>query len=202
MQGPETRPTFIGQLADPACEPVWNEFVRLYQDVVYRVARGRGLQHADAEDVTQQVFTIVSRKIGSFDCDANGSFRGWLRKLARDAAIDRLRQPKRDVGSGDSEMRHALEQYCVSERCVSEDTATLWNVEVKRQQLLQACDRIRDQFSETVWQSFWLTAIEHQTIAAAAKRLGKSEGSIRVARCRVMARLKKEVESNDRSFSL
>lgn len=197
MQDPETRPTFIGKLADPACEQAWNEFVRLYHDIIYRVARARGLQDADAEDVTQEVFAIVSRKVESFDCAAAGSFRGWLRKLARDTAVDRLRQPKLDVGSGDSQIHQALEQ-----RYASDDTATLWDVEVKREQLLRACDHIRDQFSETVWQSFWLTAIEHLSISAAAMQLGKSEGSIRVARCRVMARLKKEVDSDDRSFSL
>ncbi|QDT05597.1 ECF RNA polymerase sigma factor SigE [Rubripirellula lacrimiformis] len=197
MQGPETRPTFIGNLANPACEQAWNEFVRLYRDIIYRVARSRGLQNADAEDVTQEVFAIVSRKVESFDCSAAGSFRGWLRKLARDTAIDRLRQPQHDVGSGDSQMRQALEQ-----RLTPDDTATLWNVEVKREQLLRACDHIRDQFSESVWQSFWLTAIEHQSIPSAAKQLGKSEGSVRVARCRVMARLKREVDSDDRSLSL
>lgn len=197
MQGPETRPTFIGRLANPASEQAWNEFVRLYHDIIYRVARARGLQDADAEDVTQEVFTMVSRKVGSFDCTAAGSFRGWLRKLARDTAVDRLRQPKHHVGSGDSQMRHALEQ-----RQAPDDTASLWDVEVKRELLLRACDHLRDQFSETVWQSFWLTAIEQLSISAAAKQLGKSEGSIRVARCRVMARLKKEVDSDDRSFSL
>ena len=46
MQGPETRPTLIGKLSDPACEQAWNEFSRLYRDIIYRVARARGLQDA------------------------------------------------------------------------------------------------------------------------------------------------------------
>ncbi len=197
MQGPETRPTLIGKLSDPACEQAWNEFSRLYRDIIYRVARARGLQDADAEDVTQEVFGIVSRKVDSFDCNTAGSFRGWLRKLARDVAIDRLRKPRLDIGTGDPAVSQKLDQLPATE-----DTATLWDLEVKREQLLQACQRIRDQFSEPVWQSFWLTAIEQQSISDAAKQLGKTEGSVRVARCRVMSRLKQEVQADDRSFSL
>ncbi len=197
MQGPETRPTLIGKLSDPACEQAWNEFVRLYRDIIYRVARARGLQDADAEDVTQEVFAIVSRKVDSFDCNTAGSFRGWLRKLARDVAVDRLRKSRLDVGTGDPAVSQKLDQLPAAE-----DTATLWDLEFKREQLLQACQRIRDQFSEPVWQSFWLTAIEQQSISEAAKQLRKTEGSVRVARCRVMSRLKQEVQADDRSFSL
>ena len=161
------------------------------------MARARGLQDADAEDVTQEVFGIVSRKVDSFDCNTAGSFRGWLRKLARDVAIDRLRKPRLDIGTGDPAVSQKLDQLPATE-----DTATLWDLEVKREQLLQACQRIRDQFSEPVWQSFWLTAIEQQSISEAAKQLRKTEGSVRVARCRVMSRLKQEVQADDRSFSL
>ena len=197
MQGPETRPTLIGRLADPACEQAWVEFVRLYHDVIYRVARTRGLQHADAEDVTQEVFAIVARKVEGFDVGAGGSFRGWLRKLARDTAIDRLRRPTVDFGAGDSGVQQQL-----GEVAADETTSSLWDVEVKREQLRLACGRIRDQFSDGTWQSFWLTAIEHQSITDVANQLGRSEGGVRVARCRVMAKLKIEVQRDDREISL
>ncbi len=195
--GPETRPTLIGRLADPACEQAWEEFVRLYRDVVYRVARARGLRHADAEDVSQEVFAIVAQKVEQFDPAAKGSFRGWLRKLARDVAIDRLRRPSIGTGSGDSAVQRQL-----NELPAGEDTGSLWDVEVRREQLRLACERIRDQFSDGTWQSFWLTAIKHQSIADVAKQLSRSEGSIRVARCRVMAKLKQEVRRDDREISL
>ncbi|WP_442511448.1 hypothetical protein SH528x_003129 [Novipirellula sp. SH528] len=55
MLGPETRLSLIGKLHDPAAAEAWAEFVRLYQPIVFRVARQRGLQHADAEDLTQDV---------------------------------------------------------------------------------------------------------------------------------------------------
>ncbi|MEZ6088004.1 MAG: sigma-70 family RNA polymerase sigma factor [Pirellulaceae bacterium] len=197
MQGPETRPTLIGRLANPACEQAWVEFVRLYYDVIYRVARARGLQHADAEDVTQEVLAIVARKVDGFDPSAGGSFRGWLRKLARDTAIDRLRRPRIDIGSGDSGVQRQL-----AEIASDQATSTQWDIEVRRERLRMACDKLRDQFSEGTWRSFWLTAIENQSIAEAAKKIGRSEGSVRVARCRVMARLKMEVQRNDREISL
>lgn len=197
MHGPETRPTLIGKLANHACEQAWDEFTQIYRDIIYRVARARGLQDADAEDVTQEVFHIVSRKVESFDTNGKGSFRAWLHKLARDVAVDRLRKPRLDIGTGDSKVAFHLQQIPDAE-----ETETLWDIEVKREQLLKACQRIRAQFSEPVWQSFWLTAIEQRPISEAAKLLGKTEGSVRVDRCRVMSRLKQEVLTNDRSFPL
>ena len=197
MQGPQTRPTLIGRLANPACEQAWIEFVRLYHDVIYRVARARGLQHVDAEDVTQDVFGIVARKIETFNISSGGSFRGWLHKLARDAAIDRLRRSTIDIGSGDSCLQRLL-----GEIAADDPTGTLWEIEVQRVQLRLACDRIRDQFSEDTWNCFWFTAIDQQTISETARQLGRSAGSVRVARCRVMARLKKEVQRDDFENSL
>ncbi|HBE71135.1 MAG TPA: sigma-70 family RNA polymerase sigma factor, partial [Planctomycetaceae bacterium] len=80
LQGPETRASLIEELADPAAQAAWTRFVRLYQPIVYRVAIARGLQHADAEDLSQEVMVTVGRRIDSFDTEASGSFRGWLLK--------------------------------------------------------------------------------------------------------------------------
>ena len=75
MQGPETRLSLLAKLNDPASEEAWAEFASIYQPLVYRVARAKGLQHADAEDMAQQVLAVVSSAIGRFDADGDGSFR-------------------------------------------------------------------------------------------------------------------------------
>ncbi|TWT30565.1 ECF RNA polymerase sigma factor SigE [Thalassoglobus neptunius] len=199
MHGPDTRASLIEQLADSNCQPAWDEFVRLYQPAIYRVACNRGLQHADAEDLTQDVLTQIGCKVKDFDVSGSGSFRGWLGKITRDMLVDGLRRRQRavDVASGDSGVRGQL-----AELPSRDETGTLIQIEVRREQLMSACERIRFQFSEPVWLSFWLTAIEQQSIAKVAEQLNRSEGSVRVARCRVMNRLKEEVRNNDSSASL
>lgn len=197
MQGPETRPSLIGKLHDPAAAEAWAEFVRLYQPIVYRVAIRRGLQHVDAEDLTQDVFAIVGRKVAKFDLEQGGSFRGWLLKITRNLVVNKLTRGPREVGSGDSEARDRLNEH--PER---EETETLLRVEHQRLVLSQASDRLRPKISSSIWNAFWLTAVEGQSITDVAKQLGKSEGAVRVARCRVLAQLRIEVQADDSPFAL
>ena len=193
LQGPETRLSLIGKLHDPAAAEAWAEFVRLYQPVVFRVARQRGLQHADAEDLTQDVLATVGRKVAGFDFQHGGSFRGWLLKITRDLVVNKLTRGPREVGSGDSDVRDLMNQ------CSGRDeTLTLLRIEHQRLVLHQAAERLRP----LIRQPFWLTAVEGGSIADVAKQLGETEGAVRVARCRVLARLRQEVQTDDCPFSL
>jgi RNA polymerase sigma-70 factor (ECF subfamily) len=45
------------------------------------------------------------------------------------------------------------------------------------------------------WQAFWETAVVGTAPAAAAKKLGMTVGAMRVAKCRVLARLKELVDA-------
>lgn len=48
---PETSLSLIDRLQDAANDEAWKEFLQIYQPVVYRMARLRRLQDADALDV-------------------------------------------------------------------------------------------------------------------------------------------------------
>lgn len=65
------------------------ELFELHRDAVYRYARGMGLQQAAAEDVTQEVFLTALSRAGSYR--GTGPLAGWLVRIARTAALDRLR---------------------------------------------------------------------------------------------------------------
>ena len=60
---PETRDSLLARIGGPRDEEAWREFVTIYRPVVYRLARRRGLQHEDAEDLAQQVMISVRRAI-------------------------------------------------------------------------------------------------------------------------------------------
>ena len=70
----------------------WNEFYRLYHKLIYGLARRSGLTHADAEDVTQDVFKRVAETIQEFESNPQrGTFRGWLMNLTRWRITDKYR---------------------------------------------------------------------------------------------------------------
>jgi DNA-directed RNA polymerase specialized sigma24 family protein len=80
----ETRPSLLLRLREPADQEAWRHFVDAYGPMVYRYARQRGLQDADAADLTQIVLLQVSGSVRRFDYDPQrGRFRGWLFGLVR-----------------------------------------------------------------------------------------------------------------------
>jgi RNA polymerase sigma-70 factor (ECF subfamily) len=52
---------------------------------------------------------------------------------------------------------------------------------------------VRGNFEDTTWRAFWLTVVEEQTAADAAAQLGLSAGAVRIAKSRVLKRLRQEV---------
>lgn len=197
LQGPETRESLIGKLCGSASEEAWTEFAGLYRPLVIRVAIAKGLQHADAEDLAQDVLAVVGRAIGSFDAAADGSFRGWLFKITRNLCINHLtRSPfsgkRGPIGSGDSDVQRMLMQLPADEA-----TVTLFTAEHRRLRFRQAADELKPNFSESTWLSFWLTAVDGRSIESVASELQLTNGAVRVARCRVLAKLKSTLHTQD-----
>jgi RNA polymerase sigma-70 factor (ECF subfamily) len=56
-------------------------------------------------------------------------------------------------------------------------------------------ERVKGEFQDNTWRAFWLTAVEGVSAAEAAKQTAMSPGAIYVAKSRVLARLKDEVEA-------
>jgi DNA-directed RNA polymerase specialized sigma24 family protein len=60
-----------------------------------------------------------------------------------------------------------------------------------------AVDRIRCDFEDTTWQAFWQTSVDDRESRDVAEELGMSVGAVYIARSRVLARLRKEIEEVD-----
>ncbi len=190
---PRTRPSLMVRLRDPRDGRAWEEFVEIYEPLIYRLARGRGLQDADAAELAQEVFAAVSSAIERWNPDRRqGKFRNWLFTVARNLMIDRLRTHRRHTqGSGKTAVRRALEQQPAPG---APEEAELFELEYQRQVFRWAAERIRDEFRENTWKAFWLTAVDGQNPKDVARRLGLTVGAVYKCRSRVMGRLRETVE--------
>ena len=65
---PQTRQSLLLRLRQRSSD-AWPEFLEVYEQAIYSFSRSRGLQDADAWDVTQEVLSAVDKKIGSWDND-------------------------------------------------------------------------------------------------------------------------------------
>src|SRR5688572_26487239 len=84
--------TLLDALRNAGDEQAWLRFVRLYTPLLYHWARGAGLQQSDAEDLVQDVFELLVRKLPEFRYEQNGSFRSWLRVVALNKWRERCRR--------------------------------------------------------------------------------------------------------------
>jgi RNA polymerase sigma-70 factor (ECF subfamily) len=57
----------------------------------------------------------------------------------------------------------------------------------------RALDLIRGEFEERTWQAFWRTAVEGRAPKDVAEELAMSPGAVRVAKSRVLRRLREEL---------
>lgn len=189
---PATRYSLIVKLRDPADAGAWREFVAIYQPLIYRLARRKGLQDADAQDLCQEVFRTVARAIERYELDpARGSFRGWLSRITRNLLINVLtRRPYRLRGSGSTSVQELLE----SQPADDPSAAAAFEAEYRRQVFRWAADQVQGEFAPSTWQAFRLTAVEGRAPADAAAELGLSVGAVYVARSRVLARLRARIQ--------
>ncbi len=186
---PETSHSLIARVKDPGDGVAWTEFLEIYQPVVFRMARRRGLQDADAHDVMQQIFLRISRSIEIWTSDeTQPPFRAWLTTIARNAITNALVRRPRDAATGSSSVVELL-----NAQVDPAETNTEILAETRIELVRWATEQIRSEFSEATWKVFWQAAIEGVPIAEVAKTSGRSAGAIYVARYRVMNRLKEKV---------
>lgn len=189
---PKTRPSLLVRIRDPQDERAWEEFLAIYEPLVYRLARRKGFQHADAVELTQEVFLAVASAIDHWDPDpSQGKFRSWLFRIARNLMINFLASQRRHSrATGDTNIKHLLEQQPAP---LGEHSA-LFDREYKRQTFRWAAEQIRGEFRDATWRAFWLTSVEGEPIKEVAEMLGMSAGAVYICRSRVMARLRQTIE--------
>jgi RNA polymerase sigma factor (sigma-70 family) len=191
---PSTRPSLLVRLKSPRNERAWVEFLEIYEPLIYRLARKKGLQAADADDLTQEVFRAVAGAIDRWDPEpARGTFRAWLFRIARNLIVNLLSARGRRTagyGAGGSDLVELLEAQPAP---AAEDTE-LFDGEYRRRLFAWAAERARDRFHESTWQAFWRTGVEGQEVRDVARSLGMTAGAVHIARSRVMARIRQEVE--------
>jgi len=192
VNSPVTRASLLVRLRDPKDHDAWEQFFRVYASVVYGFARRRGLQDADAADLVQDVLRRVASAADKLDYDPRrGTFRGWLFTVTRNRLYDFLtKRQKQGQATGGSDVQARLDEQAAP----ADGADAQWDQEAQQSILNWAMERIRGEFQEHTWQAFQLTAVEGKPPQEVAAQLRLSPGAIYVAKSRVLARLRSEVQ--------
>ncbi len=170
----------------------WERLVTLYAPLVWHWCRKMNLPAQEIADVFQEVFQSVTSHLHSFHRDRPGdTFRGWLRTITTNKVHDhfrlRQREPRAAGGTG-----ARVWWSRVADASASGDEVD-GNHEAEQQLFQQALALIQEEFEEKTWRAFWRVVVDGRSPQEVAEELGTSAGAVRVAKCRVLQRLRHEL---------
>lgn len=195
---PDTRNSLILRLTDCQDVQAWEQFVVIYEPLVYRLARSKGFQDSDALEIVQEVMVTVSRVVERWEPDPEkGRFRDWLFCIARNLMIKFMtRRKHQPLGSGDSGIVDLMDLHADS----SPEAEVEFDLEYRRQIFRVAVAKVQTQVTESTWQVFWATSMESQSPQQVAKQRGMTLGAVYVARSRVRGRLREFVRQHSQGL--
>ncbi|HJT77927.1 MAG TPA: sigma-70 family RNA polymerase sigma factor [Gemmataceae bacterium] len=173
---------------DPAS---WQRLVDLYTPLVAAWLRAQGVQPADVDDLTQEVLSTLVRELPRFHHDLRpGAFRRWLRGIVlnRLRTFRRARRPL-PVG-GDPSMQGALDGL----EAPDSDLSRRWDEEHDRHVVRRLLELIEPEFEPATWRAFRMVVLEGRPTREAAAELGVSANAVRIAKSRVLARFRQEID--------
>jgi RNA polymerase sigma-70 factor (ECF subfamily) len=177
--------TLLARLRQPNQPEAWARFANLYTPLLLTWAKRQGFQEADARDLAQDVLVKLVRQLAAYQRSEGQSFRGWLFRITVNQCRDfRRRKATRPLpGSGglsaSSDRDHVSEMEEVEYRLLL----------VRRGQEL-----IRPDFNEATWAAFTRMMVEGHSAPDVATELHISVNAVYLARQRVLARLRRELD--------
>jgi RNA polymerase sigma-70 factor (ECF subfamily) len=189
---PTTRISLLLRVKDPRDDAAWGEFVARYrQPIVQFCARKLAFRSADSEDVAQEVLLKLLAALRQFEYDPTGSFRKWLRTVARYAVLNyadkEARRLDRAVG-GDAQ----LSDWIKASPDNVEELSDVLSATLRRDMLQDSERLVRSRVDAATWQAYELRRKEAPAKEVAAE-LGMTTAAVHKAYSRVKQLLRQEV---------
>jgi RNA polymerase sigma-70 factor (ECF subfamily) len=177
--------SLLERLRRPDDADAWARFVHLYAPTLYGWARRLGMQEADAADFVQDVFGQMLRRLPDFHYDPAFRFRAWLRTVALNLWRDRLKRRPVPVPAGAA--------AALDGQPALDDLERLIETEHNARLVRRALDILEADFQPATWRAFWQVTIDERPAADVGRDLGLSVAAVYAAKCRVLARLRREL---------
>jgi RNA polymerase sigma factor (sigma-70 family) len=168
----------------------WRRFVDLYRPLILNWLRRYSVKEEDAEDLAQEVLTVVVRELVHFQHNQKcGAFRSWLRTVTvnqlRELSRERRGQP---ATRGESDIARMLDQLEDANSSLSQ----LWDQQHDQHVARRLMELVQRDFEPTTWQAFQSVFLDGKKAATVAEELGLSVNSVLLAKSRVLNRLRQE----------
>ena len=196
-QLPDTRISLLCKISqNPNDSQGWSELVSLYQAPIYRTLRCRRLQHADALEVTQQVLVALVRYLPQFESDGKpASFRRWLNRIISNLCWKAWSSRQNRVANASPSYNDESQGYQeLADQQQQEELRHELEIQHYRHCFRLAAAQVKPLFTKMTWEAFWLSCVDGMEVTDVAETLGMSNGAVYIARSRVIAKLRHQVE--------
>ena len=180
-----TNPSLLIRLRDVQDRQAWATFAEVYGPLIFSYCRRRNLQASDASDVSQEVFSVLSKSLPTFEYQTErGRFRDWLGLITHRELIRFWKRNER--------VQRLLSSNGQSEVEAAQDIAG-WDSHFHSELLQHAMKRIQGAFERETWEIFERIWMQGEAAESVARSLNLKIGSVYVAKSRVLKSLRAEV---------
>ena len=178
-----TPASLLDRLRHQGDNAAWERFVALYTPLLYHWLRGAGLNEHDAADLVQDIFAKLLVVMPSFSYNPSQSFHGWLRTLAMNCRRDLLKR-----------RTPAVSQDAEAQAFTPDPLEAFIEREYRIQLAVRAMQILRSDFQPQTWQAVWDLVVEGKPAGEVAASAGMTVQAVYAAKCRVLARLRHELQ--------
>jgi RNA polymerase sigma factor (sigma-70 family) len=175
-----TSAAMLEDMRDPNNRAAWAKFFSRYEKKILGWCRSRGLQAADAEDISQNVMLILYNEIQKFTYDpAEGRFRGWLSVITHRACLAFLTR---------SESRKYRQLLC--DIVAGENLEEMLEEQANSEVFHAALEQVRKNVTGRDWQIFCRKTFDRRT----ARQLTEEFAGLEVAAVhKIVSRVRRKV---------
>jgi RNA polymerase sigma factor, sigma-70 family len=193
-----TRPSLLERVKNPDDQKSWQEFAEVYSKLIFGFALKAGLNEAEAQEVVQETLISAAKNLPGFQYDPKVcSFKTYLLNLSNWRIKDQLR--KRLPGE---RFKPRQEDRTATVERVADPAGVelerLWDQEWQATVLATASENAKRQVDSKQWQIFDLYVLKNWPPREVARALGVSIARVYLAKHRVSAVVRKEVEKLER----
>jgi RNA polymerase sigma-70 factor (ECF subfamily) len=185
---PQTPISLLARLRQCTDSSAWRRWFDLYRPIIHRFLRRPELQAADLEEVVGEVLVTVVREIPHFHHNGRaGAFRCWLRQVMANR-LREFRRARRERPGGDGVWDRLLGEV----ESPDSGLAKAWDREHDQLVLRRMLELVEPEFEATTWQAFRRLVLDGEPAEQVAAALAISVNAARIAKCRVLSRLRQE----------
>lgn len=185
-----TSASLLERLREGRDSDAWGRVLDLYGPLIRNWAERLGVRGADADDLVQDVLTVVVRRFPDFvHPEKPGAFRGWLRAIAANCARDFWRAKKfTPVAPGGTDFG----SYVARLEDPSDPLSREWDRQHDLYVTRRLLERLKVEFEARTWDLFRRFVLDGLPADEVAAEFGTTANAVYIAKSRVLARLREE----------